>query len=477
MLNTGSFETPLARGLTLSAAMAVVVGDIIGTGVFLKARVMTCNVGAPGLVLTAWIVAGLLVLAGALTYAELAAMMPQASGEYVFMRKAYGDKWAFLYGWMQSTIGYPGSQAAKGAAFAIFLNILIGGRLSADAVTIQFFGHQFPVGSLQLIAVAAIAVFTLVNCAAISVTGRLAVALTFTKIALIVAIALGAFLFGHGSWSHFATREAGSVCEDVSGTARLGLGGFGAAMLGALWAYDGWSNMAVIAGEVENPRRTIPIGLIGGVVIVIALYLFVNVAYFYVLTASEVANTSISSSVAAEVARRFLGSIAASFVAASMLSSTLGSLHAGTLAGARVPYVLSRDQLFFRDLARVSPRSRVPRNAVLWIGLWAAIFAISGSFDTLTDSVIFAEFLFYAMVAATVFVFRRKLPDAERPYRTWGYPIVPALFVAISASVLVSTLWTAPFQSLLGLGLIGIGLPLYWFWSARNRARIRSGSR
>src|SRR5262249_29404840 len=282
MLNTGSFETPLARGLTLSAAIAVVVGDIIGTGVFLKARVMTCNVGAPGLVLTAWIVAGVLVLAGALTYAELTVMMPQASGEYVFMRKAYGDKWAFLYGWMQSTIGYPGSQAAKGAAFAIFLNILIGGRLSADAVTIQFFGHQFLVGSLQLTAVSAIAVFTLINCAAISVTGRLAVAFTLIKIALIVAIALGAFLFGHGSWSHFATREGGGLCEDVSAAARLGLRGFGAAMLGALWAYDGWSNMAVIAGEVENPRRTIPIGLIGGVVIVIALYLSVNGAYFYV---------------------------------------------------------------------------------------------------------------------------------------------------------------------------------------------------
>jgi APA family basic amino acid/polyamine antiporter len=306
--------------------------------------------------------------------------------------------------------------------------------------------------------------------------------LTVIKIALILAIAVGAFMFGHGSWAHFVTREVGSRCEDVSATARLGFGGFGAAMLGALWAYDGWSNMAVIAGEVENPRRTIPIGLIGGVGTVIGLYLFVNVAYFYVLTPTEVANTTITSSVAAEVARRFLGSIAVSFVAASMLSSTLGSLHAGILAGARVPYVLSRDRLFFSNLARVSPRSRVPRNAVLWVGLWAVLFAISGSFDTLTDSVIFAEFLFYAMVAATVFIFRRRLPDAERPYRTWGYPVVPALFVAITAWLLLSTVWTSPFQTLLGLGLIAIGLPLYWFWSGRDRrgfnpAHVEAGTR
>jgi APA family basic amino acid/polyamine antiporter len=228
--------------------------------------------------------------------------------------------------------------------------------------------------------------------------------------------------------------------------------------------------MAVIAGEVQNPRRTIPLGLIAGVAAVMAFYLFINVAYFYVLTSTEVANTPLTSSVATEAATRFLGASAVSFVAASMLSSTLGSLHAGILAGARIPYALARDRLFFPGLGRISPRTRVPANAVIWIGVWAAVFATAGSFDTLTDSVIFAEFLFYAMVTFTVFVFRRRMPDADRPYRTWGYPLVPALFVIVSACVLVSTIWTSPKQSLLGLALIGVGLPLYWYWSRPGRS-------
>ena len=459
----------LTRGLGLIGAIGVTLGTIIGTGVFLKARVMTCNVDSPALVLLAWFMAGLLSLAGALTYAELSAMIPRAAGEYVIMSRAYGPRWGFLWGWTQSTIAYTGSQAAKGVAFAIFLNVLLGGILDINFFTVPFFSLELAFGGIQLVALTTIVAVTLINFAAVAATGGLAVVLTSIKIAIILAIGTGAFLMADGNWTHFLSSGAEGSCEGVSASARSGMAGFAAAMLGALWAYDGWNYMAVIAGEIKDPHRNIPLGLIGGVGIVMGLYLFVNLAYFHVLTPVEIAGVATSSSVATEVVRKFLGSIAVSLIAASMMISTLGSLHSGILTGARIPYVMAQDGLFFRRLAHVSPRTRVPTNGVIWTGFWACVLALTGSFDKLTDYVIFAEFLFYGMVASSVFIFRRRMPDAERPHLTWGYPVVPALFVLVTAWLVINTLITSPRQSLVGLGLIALGLPFYEYWSRRAK--------
>ncbi|MDQ3243630.1 MAG: amino acid permease, partial [Gemmatimonadota bacterium] len=235
-----------------------------------------------------------------------------------------------------------------------------------------------------------------------------------------------------------------------------------------LWAYDGWSNMTQIAGEVRNPQRNVPLGLIAGVLIVIALYLMVNAAYFYVLPAGDIANVAASSSVATEVARRFLGATAVSFIAATMMTSTLGSLHTGVLAGARIPYAMSRDGLFFKLLGVATARTHVPANALIALAIWSGILVLSGSFDELTDSVIFASYLFYGLVTASVFIFRKTQPDAERPYRTWGYPIVPAIFLAVTAWLLITTLITSPRQSLIGLVIVSLGFPLYLYFSRRE---------
>jgi APA family basic amino acid/polyamine antiporter len=460
--------------------MSVVVGNVIGTGVFLKARVMTCNVGTPGRVLAVYVVAGLLSLAGALSYAELAAMMPRAGGEYVFMREAYGRVWGFLFGWMSFFIGKAGSQAALGAQFALFLNTM----LDKDA--------RWSTGRIQLFALASILIVTGINCLAVRVSGGVASVLSGVKIALVLVVGVGAFVFARGAdWSHLFMMNSGGTCEGVSAAARVGFGGVIAAMLGALWAYDGWNNVTLVAGEVRDPHRNLPRALIGGMLLIMALYLFVNLSYFYVMAPAEIASVSTTSSVATEVAQRFLGATAITLIAAALLSSTFGTLHTSILTGARVPYAMARDGLFPRSLSHVSPRTHVPTGALIVQAIWACILVLifSSSFDSLTDYAIFGLWIFYGLVTAAVFILRRKLPDLERPYRTWGYPVVPIFFLLATALILGMTLWgvredalnafglilhghlltgfgaLARNPPLAGIGLIALGLPVYWIWT------------
>jgi APA family basic amino acid/polyamine antiporter len=459
----------LIRGLGLIAAISVNVANVIGTGVFLKARVMTCNVGTPGKALGVWLVAGLLSLAGALTYAELLAMMPRAAGEYGIMRDAYGRPWGFIYGWTQFAIARSASAAALAVGFAIFLNELLGGSLKRVYFTLHLpGGYDVPFGRLQLIALAAITVTVLINCAAVKFSGNVATVLTSIKVLLLIGVGLGAFFYGNGDWSHLSQANVGGACEGVVITTG-GFAGFAAAMLGALWAYDGWNNITFLAGEVKRPERNLPLGLIISMFLVMGLYLLVNLSYYHVLTPTEIANVPASLSVAAEVVRRLLGAIAVTLMAAAMMTSSFGALHASILATSRVPYAMARDGLFFEGLAKVSPRTHVPIRSLVALGIWSSVLALSGSYDTLTDSAIFALTVFYAFVAGSVFIFRRRMPDVPRPYRTWGYPVVPIVFLVVTAWLILTTIWNTPKQSAIGLGLILIGLPVYLIWSKRDR--------
>jgi basic amino acid/polyamine antiporter, APA family len=443
----------LVRGLGLVAATSIVISDVIGTGVFLKARVMTCNVGAPALVVAVWVAGGLLSLAGALTYAELAAMMPRSGGEYVFLREAYGRGCGFLYGWMRFFVGNGGALAALAAGFAIFFNVVSGGALGAQGVPI--------------LAIAAILLVTLVNCAAVSVGGQIATALTALKVALILGVGLGAFLLASGDWAHFALAGGGGTCEGVEAAARGGAAGLAAAMLGALWAYNGWNEVTYVAGEVKDPRRNLPLAIIGGITAVAALYVFVNVAYLYVLTPTQTASVPLSSSVATEVVASFLGAGAAKLIAAALCVSIFGTLQVASLVMGRIPHAMAEDGLFFRVLAPVSPRTHVPIRALFAQAAWASVLVVSGTYDQLTDYAMFTVLIFVALTTASVFVFRRRHPKAERPYRTWGYPVVPALFLLVATWLIVNTLQTSPRQSLAGLALMSLGLPFYWYWSRR----------
>lgn len=498
----------LVRGLGLLAAVSIIIGNVVGTGVFLKARVMTCNVGTPGWVIAAWIAAGVLSLAGALTYAELSAMKPEAGGEYVFLRDAYGRVSSFLYGWMQIFIAKTGSQAAVAVAFAVFLNDFLGGALKKilfESSTLPFawlgtvisgllqwigFSEEFTtywlsdfsnyifnyeLTSLQLIAVMMIVIITTINCASVVLGGQLATYFTIIKIALILLVGFGAFFLGGGDFAHFAQANAGGVCEGVADSVRYGvagttfMAGFGAAMLGALWGYDGWNNLTLIAGEVKNPQRNIPLALVGGTILIILLYVFVNVAYFYVLDPTAVASVSKDSSVAREVAVRFLGAGALVLMTAGLMASSVGTLHTSILTGARVPYAMARDGVMFKAMGNLSTGTRVPVVALVVQGVWACVLCLSGSFDTLTDYVIFGSWIFYALVTSSIFVFRKKMPDAERPYRAFGYPVVPILFLLVAGWLIVNTIWTSPRQSFAGIFLILLGLPVYYYLTRSSR--------
>jgi APA family basic amino acid/polyamine antiporter len=441
----------LIRGLGLTAAIAVNVANIIGTGVFLKARVMTCNVGTPGKALTVWLVAGLLSLAGALTYAELLAMFPRAAGEYGIMRDAYGRPWGFVYGWTQFAIARSASAAALAVGFAIFLNALVKGALNQTFFTLPYI--NVPFGRLQLVALAAITLTVLINCAAVTFSGGVATFLTAIKVLLLIAVGVGAFFYSGGDWSHLSQANVGGACEGVAITTG-GFAGFAAAMLGALWAYDGWNNITFLAGEVKNPERNLPLGLIISMFLVMGLYLLVNLGYYHVLSPTEVASVPASLSVAAEVVRRLLGAIALTLMAAAMMTSSFGALHASILATSRVPYAMARDRLFFKGLAKVSARTHVPIRSLIVLGIWSSVLALSGSYDQLTDAAVFALTLFYAFVAGSVFIFRRRLPDTHRPYRTWGYPVVPIIYLVVTAWLLLRIAWDTRSATRQTIGLL-----------------------
>jgi APA family basic amino acid/polyamine antiporter len=476
-------KSDLVRGLGLIAAFSVIIGNVIGTGVFLKARVMTCNVGSPNWVITAWIAAGLLSLAGALTYAELTAMKPQAGGEYVFLRDSYGRLSSFLFGWMQMFVAKPGSQAAVSMAFAIGLNDFIGGGKLAEAVFLKtaVFGYPIEVSMIQVVAVMMIVIFTTLNCATVSISGQIASILTGVKIALILFVGVGAFVWASGDFSHFSLADTTGTCEGVAETVRFGsanysfAAGFGAAMLGALWGYDGWSNLSFVAGEVKDPHRNIPLAIIGSTVLIIVLYVFVHVGYFYVLDPTAIASVSKSSAVAKVLVSNFFGGdirslatgISVAIFTVGLMLSSLGTLHTSILAGSRVPYAMAHDGLMFKPLGRLSV-TNVPVAALIFQGFWAVILALSGSFDTLTDYVIFGSWIFYGFVTSSIFIYRKRFPTAERPYRAWGYPVVPVIFLFVVAWLLYRTLIDNPAQSFKGIILILLGLPVYYYLAKRR---------
>jgi APA family basic amino acid/polyamine antiporter len=442
----------LVRSLTIVPAASIVLANVIGTGVFMKTRVMTCNVGEPSLVLAVWVVAGLLSLAGAMVYAELSTLMPRAGGEFNFIGAAYGRLAAFLFGWTR-TVAVGASLAASAIVLVIFLNDLVGGVLTPPM--------------LSGLPVAFIVLTTALNLTSARANGAMATVLTAGKVSLVLGVGIGAFVFADGSWIHFGASGAAGTCDGVPDSARLGAAGFGAAMLGALWGYNGWNVIAMLGSEVKDPARTLPRALIGGTLVVMLLYLTVNAAYFYVLTPAEVAGLPEASSVAFEVVMRFAGAGAAAVMAAALMLSAFGTLHTTMLTSPRLPYALARRGMLPRALTAVSTHG-VPVTAVLGMATWAIVLALSGTYDILTDMYIFVLWIFYGMSGVALFLLRRAHPDASRPYRIWGYPVVPALFLFVTAYLLVNTLVATPGRALVGLGLIAAGLPVYAYFTRRG---------
>jgi basic amino acid/polyamine antiporter, APA family len=456
-------DADLVRGLTRSATTALVVGTVIGTGVFIKTAIMAQDTGSASTVLLAWVAAGVLSMCGALTYAELGAMLPHAGGEYVYLRHAYGELAAFLFGWMRFVVAGTGSIAILGVGFATFLSAIVpmtsvwaSSRFTLLGQTIDW---QF--GTKQVVAVAAIMFFAVINCLTVVVGGRVQSLLTVLKLGGIAAVVIGVFVGSQtADWSHLAATDT----ANSSGAAAFGL-----AMLAALWAYDGWNNMPMAAGEVKDPGRNVPFALIGGMAVVTLIYLAANLAYFYALPFGDVISSNSTRyrdalPVATKAAQTVFGDSGGRLISLAFIFSALGALNGSTLTGARVPFAMARDGMFFSVAALVSPRTRVPIYALLLQALWASVLAISGTFDQLTDYVIFASWIFYGLVTSSVFVLRRKMPEAPRPYKTVGYPIVPLVFVVVAAWLVINTLVNRPVESVAGLMLIALGLPIYFYY-------------
>lgn len=447
----------LKRELGLWSAVAIVVGTVIGSGIFLVPKTMINAVGTPGTVFLVWIFGGILSLAGALTYAELAAALPEAGGEYVYLREAYGPLWAFVYGWTQMWVAKSGSIATLATAFFYYLANFFPGLEATLAIVplpLGAGGAPLEIRYGQILSMAVILVLAGVNYFGVRFGGGVQVVVTIVKVVLIAAVIVIGLGASQGAVANFSTfREAPG-----------GWSGFFVALVAALWAYDGWNNVAMVSSEIQQPQRNLPKALILGTLGVIAIYLLANVAYFYVLDSQQVGTTD---RVAAEMMRKVMGSTGAAAVSIAAMISIFAALNGSILTGARVPYAMAKDGLFFECIGKVHPRYFTPANSILAMNCWAALLVLSGRYEQLFTYVIFSSWILYGMATASVIVLRKRRPDLARPYRTLGYPLIPVMFVLVAIALLVSTLQSSPRESLLGIGIILLGLPFYRYWKTR----------
>jgi basic amino acid/polyamine antiporter, APA family len=450
--NATSTRAALLRDLGPAQAASIVVGVVIGSGIFLVPAEMMQAAGSARLVYLAWIVGGIFSFFGAVTYAQLGAMKPQSGGEYVYIRDAYGPLAGFLTGWTWTVVVKPSSLAAISTGIV---------RVLANFPSLSFLGARMgniPLTWGQLVAMGFVIFVSLVNYIGVRRAGNFQLAFTVLKVVLIVAISALAFS-AHGSWSHFAEKYSGAIG---------GVAGFFAALTAALWAYDGWSDLNMVAEEVRDPERNVPLALVGGLVVIGALYMLVNAAVQYALPAISVAQSTSPMSDAAHAS--FLGAAAAVVVSVAMVISLTGSLNGVAMSGSRMAFALARDGNFFLDLARVHPRFRTPHVATVWQAIVSICFLlIGGNFRQLFTLAIFAEWLSYIAASSSLFVFRNKMVASGPRAPLWQYPMAPAFFIVASTALLYYTFTSNLRYSAMGSLVILAGIPVYFGFAARRK--------
>lgn len=461
----------------LLTSISLVVGGIIGSGIFMKPAVMAAQLGSPEWLLFVWVLAGVITLFGALSNAEVAAMIPETGGQFIFFRYMYGDFVAFLYGWAAfavfNTAGVASIAYVLGTYTEFFIELP---RLPASvekdfSVYLPFIGTIFPLENIgvKAVTILVIALLTIVNIRSTRQGGNIQVVFTALKVGAIVLIILGLCFSPAGRISNLYQD---STLIDPTGLAFIGA--IVAAMSGAFWGYDGWNNITFVAGEIKHPQQTIPKSLFTGILICIATYALITLAYVYILPIDVISNSAL---VASDAARVVFGAMGAGLIAAMVIISTFGTTNGNVLATARVSFAMAQEGRFFRWVGQVHPRFETPANALILHGVYTALLVLSGSFDMLTDMLIFVSWLFYGLSAAGIFILRYKMPNVNRPYRVWGYPWVPGIFVLFTIFFLITTLVTDIYKyaagetplinSIFGLLLTALGIPLYFYFQRR----------
>jgi APA family basic amino acid/polyamine antiporter len=443
----------LVRALGAWDGALITIGSVVGTGIFLTTSDMARVLPHPGLIVLVWLVGGLLTLAGALTYAELGVLFPRAGGIYDFLKEAYGPLWGFLYGWASFFVIMSGGIAALSVGFGEYLGSFFPFLSTGHVVVSAPIGPwRWTLSGGQVAGVGAILILTIVNQFGVKEGAWVQNALTLLKLG-----GIAVFLVAALTWPSPLPVAAGAVPPHA-------LAGFGVAMIAALWTYDGWYGLTFSAGEMKDPGRNLPVGIILGTAGVVSLYVLVNVVFVRTLSVAEMASHP---RIAEAVAAALLGPMGARLLSAVVVVSAFGCVSATILYSSRIYQPMAADGVFFRSLAVIHPRYRTPVRSLWAQSLWAIVLTVSGTYDQLFTYVVFAALLFHVATGAAVFVLRHTRPDAPRPYRVWGYPVVPVLFILASLLLVGNTLLERPRESVLGLVLVSLGVPAYLYWRRR----------
>ncbi|RRB04714.1 APC family permease [Larkinella rosea] len=441
----------LARVLSLSSAIVLVGSVMVGSGVFKKVAPMADALQSPVLILLCWLLAGLVSLSGALTNAEMAGMFPNSGGEYVYYQKVYNRFFAFIYGWSNFTVV---KTAAISALAHIFAQSLIGLLALDDEAGFWANG----IASLLIV------LLSLANYCGIRFAGGISWVLSCVILVTILGLSIAGFRSPLGSFANLSHNSPAFDTGAIEGMVLVKA--MFIASLGAFWGYDGWNNIAFVGEEIRNPQRNLPLALGLGTLIVMGLYLLLNVMYVYVLPIEDLMALSKTPGriAAVEVIRHVSGTTGATLVSVLILCTTFNATNSSILTSARIYYAMARDGLFFRPVARIHPRFQSPSVSIVWQAVLSVALVWSGTFDQLTDMLVFASFIFYGATALGVMLYRRSHPDLPRPYRVIGYPVLPIVFCLFCLTLVVITLLEQPREALMGLGLIATGIPFYWFW-------------
>jgi len=458
-------RSDLVRGLGLWSATAIVIGDTIGTGIFLVTSDMARAVGTAALVFAAWIIGGLIVLCGAFCYAELGAAFPQAGGPYVYLNRGLGPLWGFLFGWMTSFLERPVGMATLAAGFLRFLGFLFP-IVATPLFTCHFGSYEFAFTAAQPVAALVVVAVTAINYLSVRMSGGIQVVLTSLKMGTIAVIVIAGALFG----KHAAFDAAPRVTTFGLGT----ISGFLTALVPAMWAYNGFNDLGAVGEEIVHPHKNIPRAIILGLLTVGGLYLLANLVYFRTLPFPKLMQ---SQHVASDVVQSFAGSRGATCLTVAMAISALGALHVVVLTGARIPYAMARDGVFFRFARRVQPSFHTPSGALVFLGSVAALLALSGTYEELYSLFVFGAWIFFALTAIALFRLRRNEPNLPRPYRAWGHPWTTLIFLAAAVALTVNLWMVRPVRSSLGLAVILGGFPFFYRWRKASRAPVSVSER